>query len=330
MLRRDFIKLVVASLSAYPFAAIAQRSIPVIGVLSPAVRPTTFSSSIYAAFSQGMRELGYVEGKDYSIEWRFANGDYARLPELANELVELKVNVIFATSTPSILAVHKATTSIPIVMGFYEDDPTDYGLAATLAHPGGNVTGLAAMQMESLSKHLDLTRGMLPSLNRLGILINPNVGSHRTALLKLQDAAEKAGMRISDLEARTPQDIETAFSAMGQANKLDAIFMMGDALFFGIRQRIAELSLNHQLPLVAAGPREYALAGALVTYGANITDLFHRSATYVDKILKGAKPGDMPIEQPIKFDLVVNLKTAKALGVEIPDKMLAIADEVIE
>jgi putative ABC transport system substrate-binding protein len=277
-----------------------------------------------------MRELGYVEGKDYSIEWRFANGDYARLPELANELVELKVNVIFATSTPSILAVHKATTSIPIVMGFYEDDPTDYGLAATLAHPGGNVTGLAAMQVESLSKHLDLTRAMLPKLNRLGILINPNVGSHRTALLKLQDAAEKAGMRISDLEARTPQDIETAFSAMGQANKLDAIFMLGDALFFGIRQRIAELSLNHQLPLVAAGPREYALAGALVTYGANITDLFHRSATYVDKILKGAKPGDMPIEQPIKFDLVVNLKTAKALGVQIPDKMLAIADEVIE
>jgi putative ABC transport system substrate-binding protein len=330
MIRRDFIKLVVASLSAYPFAATAQRSIPVIGVLSPAVRPTTFSSSIYGAFSQGMRELGYVEGKDYSIEWRFANGDYARLPELANELVELKVNVIFATSTPSILAVHKATTSIPIVMGFYEDDPTDYGLAATLAHPGGNVTGLAAMQVESLSKHLDLTRAMLPKLNRLGILINPNVGSHRTALLKLQDAAEKAGMRISDLEARTPQDIETAFSAMGQANKLDAIFMLGDALFFGIRQRIAELSLNHQLPLVAAGPREYALAGALVTYGASITDLFRRSATYVDKILKGAKPGDMPIEQPIKFDLVVNLKTAKALGVQMPDKMLAIADDVIE
>jgi putative ABC transport system substrate-binding protein len=330
MIRRDLIKLVVASLSAYPFAATAQRSIPIIGVLSPAVRPTEFSSSIYGAFSQGMRELGYVEGKDYSIEWRFANGDYARLPELANELVESKVNVIFATSAPSILAVHKATTSIPIVMGFYEDDPTEYGLAATLAHPGGNVTGLAAMQMESLSKHLDLTRGMLPSLNRLGILINPNVGSHRTALLKLQDAAEKAGMRISDLEARTPQDIETAFSAMGQTNKLDAIFMLGDALFFGIRQRIAELSLNHQLPLVAAGPREYALAGALVTYGASITDLFRRSATYVDKILKGAKPGDMPIEQPIKFDLVVNLKTAKALGVQIPDKMLAIADEVIE
>ena len=330
MMRRDLIKLVVASLSAYPFAATAQRSIPIIGVLSPAVRPTKFSSSIYGAFSQGMREVGYVEGKDYSIEWRFANGDYARLPELANELVELKVNVVFATSTPSILAAHKATTSIPIVMGFYEDDPTDYGLAATLAHPGGNVTGLAAMQVESLSKHLDLTRAMLPKLNRLGILINPNVGSHRTALLKLQDAAEKAGMRISDLEARTPQDIETAFSAMGQANKLDAIFMLGDALFFGIRQRIAELSLNHQLPLVAAGPREYALAGALVTYGASITDLFRRSATYVDKILKGAKPGDMPIEQPIKFDLVVNLKTAKALEVQIPDKMLAIADEVIE
>jgi len=198
MRRRDFIKFVVASLSVYPLAATAQRSIPVIGVLSPAAPPPQFNSSIYGVFVLSMRELGYVEGKDYSIEWRFANGDYARLPELANDLVGLKVNVIFATSTPSILAAHKATTSIPIVMGFYEDDPTEYGLAASLGRPGGNVTGLVAMQVESLSKHLDLMRAMLPDLNRLGILINPNVGSHRTAALKVQAAAEKAGMKISD------------------------------------------------------------------------------------------------------------------------------------
>jgi putative ABC transport system substrate-binding protein len=330
MTRRQFIKFVVASLSACPLAATAQKSIPVIGVLSPALRPTAWGSSIYAAFSESMRKLGYTEGKDYSIEWRFANGDYARLPELANELVGSKVNVIFATSTPSIIAAHRATTSIPIVMGFYEDDPTVYGLAATLGHPGGNVTGLAAMQVESLSKHLDLVRTMLPDLKRLGVLINPNVGSHRTALLKLQDVAENVGMRITDLEARSPKDIETVFGAMGQENKTDAVFMMGDAMFFGIRQRIAEVSLNHHIPLIAAGPREYALVGALMTYGANITDLFRRSATYVDKILKGAKPGDMPIEQPIKFDLVLNRKTARTLEVQIPDKMLAIADEVIE
>ena len=330
MIRRDFIKLVVASLSAYPLAATAQRSIPVIGALSPAARPTPFNSSVYAAFSLGMHELGYVEGKDYSIEWRFADGDYARLPELASELVRLKVNVIFATSTPSILAAHKATTSIPIVMGFYEDNPTEYGVVASLGHPGGNVTGLAAMEVESLSKHLDLIRAMLPHLDRLGILINPSVGSYRTALRKVQAVAEKAGMKISDIEARTPQDIETVFSATGQATNLSAILMIGDALFFSIRQRIAELSLNHRLPLIVDGPREYVLAGALMTYGANASDLFRRSATYVDKILKGAKPGDLPIEQPIKFDFVVNLKTAQALGLQIPDKMLAIADEVIE
>ena len=329
MIRRDFIKLVVASLSAYPLAATAQRSTPVIGALSPATRPTPFNSSVYAAFSLGMHELGYVEGKDYSIEWRFADGDYARLPELASELVRLKVNVIFATSTPSILAAHKATTSIPIVMGFYEDNPTEYGVVASLGHPGGNVTGLAAMEVESLSKHLDLIRAMLPHLDRLGILINPSVG-YRTVLPKVQAVAEKAGMKISDIEARNPQDIETVFSATGQATNLSAILMIGDALFFSIRQRIAELALNHQLPLIVDGPREYVLAGALMTYGANASDLFRRSATYVDKILKGAKPGDLPIEQPMKFDFVVNLKTAQALGLQIPDKMLAIADEVIE
>ena len=171
MRRRDFVKYVVASLSACPLAATAQRSIPVIGALSPAARPTQFNSSVYASFSLGMRELGYVEGKDYSIEWPFANGDYARLPELANELIALKVDVLFATSTAAILAAHNATNSIPIVMGYYEDDPAaEHGIVASLARPAGNV---AAMGLQIVSKHLVFIRAILPDATRLGVLVNP-------------------------------------------------------------------------------------------------------------------------------------------------------------
>jgi ABC-type uncharacterized transport system substrate-binding protein len=229
MMRRDFIKFILASLASHPLAATAQRSMPVIGALSPAARPATFDSSIYDGFLQGMRELGYVEGKDYLIEWRFADGDYARLPELANELVGLKVNVLFATSTPAVQAAHKITTTIPIVMGFYEDDPTVYGLAASFRHPAGNVTGLAAMGVETVSKSLDLVRAILPNLNRLGILVNPTLGSSRTALVNQRASAEKVGMTVLVWEAHRPQDIETAFNAMGQTNNLGAIFLISDA-----------------------------------------------------------------------------------------------------
>jgi putative ABC transport system substrate-binding protein len=215
-------------------------------------------------------------------------------------------------------------------MGFYEDDPTGYGLAASFGHPAGNVTGLAAMAVETVSKPLDLARAILPDLNRLGVLVNPILGSFRTSLVNLRATAEKVGMTVLVWEAQRPQDIETAFNAMGQTNNLGAIILISEAFFFAKRWHIAELSLNNRLPLIVAGPREYAFAGALVSYGANISDLFRRSATYVDKILKGAKRGELPIEQATKFDLVVNLKTAKALGVQFPDKMLAVADEVIE
>jgi putative ABC transport system substrate-binding protein len=193
MIRRDFIKFIIASLASHPLAATAQRSIPVIGALSPSARPAQFDSTIYDGFLQGMRELGYVEGKDYLIEWRFADGDYARLPELANELVGLKVNVLFATSTAAIQAAHKVTTTIPIVMGFYEDDPTGYGLAASLGHPAGNVTGLAAMAVETGSKSLDLVRAILPNLNRLGILVNPILGYVRTGLVAGFNQFERIG-----------------------------------------------------------------------------------------------------------------------------------------
>jgi putative ABC transport system substrate-binding protein len=330
MIRRDFIKLMITSLASYPIAATAQRSISLVGALSPSARPAQFDSSVYAGFFQGMRELGYTEGKDYLIEWRFAEGDYARLPALANDLVALNVKVLFATSTASILAAHAATTTIPIVMGYFEEDPTERGLAASLAHPTGNVTGLAVMQLESVSKDLDLIRNILPNLDRLGVLLNPTAASYRAALVNVRTLAQKLGVTVLDWEARTVQEMDTAFNAIGQTNNVSAILVMGDAFFFANRRRLAELSLTNRLPLMVAGPREFAVAGALMSYGANLFDSFRRSATYVDKILKGAKPGDLPIEEPTKFDLVINRKTAKALGFQIPDKMLSVADEVIE
>ena len=330
MIRRDFIKLIITSLASYPITATAQRSIPVIGALSPSARPATFDTGVYAGFLQGMRELGYTEGKDYLIEWRFAEGDYARLPALANDLVALNVKVLFATSTASILAAHAATTTIPIVMGYFEQDPTERGLAVSLAHPTGNVTGLAVMQLESVSKDLDLIRNILPNLDRLGVLSNPTVASYRAALSNLRTLAQKLGVTVFDWEARTMQEMDTAFKAIGQTNNLNAILVMGDAFFFANRQHLAEVSITNRLPLMVAGPREFAVAGALMSYGANLFDSFRRAATYVDKILKGAKPGDLPIEEPTKFDLVINRKTAKALGFQIPDKILSVADEVIE
>jgi len=330
MMRRDFIKLIIASLASYTIAATAQRSIPIVGGLSPAARPAQFDSTAYAGFLQGMRELGYTEGKDYLIEWRFAEGDFTRLPALANDLVALNVKVLFATSTASILAAHAATTTIPIVMGYFEEDPTERGLAASLYHPTGNVTGLAVMQLESVSKDLDLIRNIRPNLDRLGVLLNPTAASYRAALVNLRTLAQKLGVTVLDWEARTVQDIDTAFNAIGQTNNVSAILVMGDAFFFTNRWHLAELSVTNRLPMMVAGPREFAVAGALVSYGANLFESFRRSTTYVDKILKGAKPGDLPIEEPTKFDLVINRKTAKALEFQIPDKILAVADEVIE
>jgi len=332
MRRRDIILLAGGAIVAWPFGAQAatQRSMPVIGALSPAARPAQFDSTVYAGFFQGMRELGYADGKDYLIEWRFAEGDYTRLPVLANDLVALNVKILFATSTASILAAHAATTTIPIVMGYFEEDPTERGLAESLAHPTGNVTGLATMQLESISKDLDLLRNILPNLDRLGVLLNPTVASYRAALVNARTLAQKLGVTLLDWGVRTPQEMETAFNAMEQANNLSALLVMGDAFFFTNRRHLAELSVANRLPLMVAGPREFAVAGALMSYGANLFESFRRSATYVDKILKGARVGDLPIEQPTKFDLVVNLKTATAIGLEIPDKMLALADEVIE
>ena len=329
MIRREFIKVALGSLSPWPYAlaAIAQQSLPTIGALAFGIRPAPFDSSIYGGFLLGMHEQG-IEGKDYSIEWRFADGNYERLAELARELVGLKVDVIFATSVPAILAAQGATTSIPIVMGYFEDDPIKRGLATSLGHPAGNVTGLAVMQIESLSKHFDLIRAVVPKLNRLGILTNPR--TYRTNLVHVQALAEKRGTTILNWEADNLQGIETAFNAMTQGNNVDAVLLIGDSFFFVNRGRIADLSLNQRLPLVVAGVREFTSAGALMSYGANVADSFRRSAAYVGKILKGAKAADLPIEEPTQFDLAINLKTARALGLSVPLELMVSATEVVE
>jgi putative ABC transport system substrate-binding protein len=215
-------------------------------------------------------------------------------------------------------------------MGYYEDDPTaEQGLVASFARPAGNVTGLAVMGLQIVSKHLEFVKTILPSLSHLGVLFNPTLTSYRSAVLTVKASAERVGMTVFDWEARTPQEIEIAFNAMGRAN-LGAILLISDAFWFVNRLRITELSLANRLPLIVVGPREYALVGALISYGASVFDAYHRAATYVDKILKGAKPGDLPVEQPTKFELLINLKTAKTLGLDIPDKLLALADEVVE
>jgi putative ABC transport system substrate-binding protein len=215
-------------------------------------------------------------------------------------------------------------------MGYFEGDPTEQGLAASLARPTGNVTGLATMQLESVSKDLDLIRTILPNLSRLGVLLNPALASFRAALESLKTLAEKVGITVQDWEARTPQEMDTAFKAIGQTNNLGSVLVLGDGFFFANRRRLVELSLTNRLPLIVAGNPVFGVSGALMSYGANASDLYRSSATYVDKILKGARPCDLPIQQPTKFDLVVNLRTAKAIGVQIPEKMLAVADEVIE
>ena len=285
------------------------------------------SDYYYGPFRQGMRELGYVEGKNLVIEWRSAEGKFERLPDLAAELVQLKVDVIVTAGTPAISAAQKATTTIPIVMGS-AGDPVGSGFVKSLARPGGNITGLSNMVVDLGPKHLEMLRSMVPKLSRVAVLVNPSNSSHATILKSVQAAAQKTNIKVLPAEARTPQEIESAFSTMTQGN-VGAVLVAIDAFFIQQGRQIAELAAKHRLPSMSAS-REYVEAGGLMSYGQNLADNYRRAATYVDKILKGAKPGDLPVEQPTKFELIINGKTAKALGLTIPQSLLISADKVIE
>jgi putative ABC transport system substrate-binding protein len=329
MKRRDFIALLGGATAVWPLAARAQQPpgrVYRVGYLTISSREQ--SLHLLRAFEEGLRSLGYRVGENVVIEYRSADGDMERLSALAADVVRLGVDVILSLSNPFTLAAMKATTTIPIVVATGVD-LVGAGLVASLARPGGNVTGLAVdTGGEILGKRFELLKETLPNLSRLGILWNPDVAFIRNRQTSMAETARTLGLTTIPVEARGLDTLEEAFATMVR-ERVQAFVMQGDSVLFNYRGQIAEMALRNRLP-AASLQKEYADAGFLLTYGADIPDLYRRSAVFVDKILKGAKPADLPVEQPTKFELVINLKTAKALGIIVPPTLLTRADEVIE
>jgi putative tryptophan/tyrosine transport system substrate-binding protein len=323
--RREFLAALGSAAATWPLAARAQQAgkIHRIGWLSPG----SFEPNTLAAFLNALRELGWIEGKNIAFERRYAENRVERLPELAAELVRLNVDIIVAIGTLAPLAAHRSTTTIPIVMT-NSGDPLGSGLVASLAHPGGNVTGMSLMASELGGKRLELLREVLPRLASVAVLWNA-VNPHPAAAFKeTQAAGQTLGVEVRSLEVRSPDDFDGAFEA-ARRQRPDALITVEDPLTFNHRERIAEFTAGQHLPAMY-GLKEYVTAGGLMSYGASNADSFRRAAGYVDKILKGAKPADLPVQQPTMFEIVINLKAARTLGLEIPPTLLARADEVIE
>jgi ABC-type uncharacterized transport system substrate-binding protein len=285
------------------------------------------STGIHTGFQQGMRDLGYVEGRNFSIQWRFAEGIYERLPGLAADLVRSKVDVLVAGTTLSVQAARQATSTIPIVMAAVPD-PIGEGFVARLARPGGNITGLSNIVTEVSAKHLELLRGAIPKLSRVAVLVNPHNPSDSLILEQIQGAAYPAGVKVLAVEASTAQQIEAGFAVMSRARS-EALIVAADSYFDMQRDQIAGLAIKNRVPAISSS-REMTQAGGLMSYGQNLADHYRRAATYVDKILKGAKPSNLPVERPTVLELVINRKTAKALGVTIPRELELRADSVVE
>jgi putative tryptophan/tyrosine transport system substrate-binding protein len=298
-------------------------TLPHIGLLLVGFSP---DSKEALAFQHGLQEGGYIEGRNVVIEWQSANGDYDQLPRLAAALVQRRLDVIVVDSTPGALAVKRATSTIPVVMTLV-GDPVGSGLVANLAHPSGNVTGLSAMAPEVGIKRLQLLRDTLTRLRRVAVLWDPALPWHSKVIEELKVAAPSLRLELTLAGVRTPGEIDPAFSAIRRAHA-KALYIVPDALFLTHRMTLLKLASKARLPAMF-GDKEFVYAGGLMSYGASYEDLFRRAAGYAVKILKGAKPADLPIEQPTKFELVVNLKTAKALGITIPESILLRADEVI-
>jgi putative tryptophan/tyrosine transport system substrate-binding protein len=325
--RRTFIATLAGGILAVPLAAETQTAGKVarIGYLLGAAREQT--SLLVKAFEDGLRDLGYVPGRNLVIEYRFADGKLERLPQLAQDLVRLKVDVIVTGSNTHVIAAKQATTTIPIVM-VYVLDPVGAGLVANLSRPGRNVTGLSQdVSADIPGKRLALLRECVPRLFRVAVLVSPPVLAPAT-LKAMEAAARTLGMTVVRFDTRGPGDLEGVFAAMTRARS-DALVVNGGPVQFNMRTQIHQLALRHRLPSMSAVIEDVE-AGGLMSYGASVSDQWRRAATYVDKILKGTKPADLPVEQPTKFDLVINLKTAKALGLTIPPSLLARADQVIE
>jgi ABC-type uncharacterized transport system substrate-binding protein len=318
------------SLAFAPFAAEAQQAAKVARLGFLALNPAA-SPHLHEAFRQGLRDLGYVEARNLVIEYRSAEGKPERFPALAAELVALKVDVIVASSTPAALAAKQATRTIPIVLTG-AGDPVTSGLVTSLARPGGNVTGLSVLSPELVGKRLELLTQAVPGVSHVAVLWQPGGGlgerTEKDMLKGAEVAARALGVRLQFLEARGPDEFDKAFSEMTRA-RAGALTVLPSNMFTNERRRLVDLAAKNRLPAVYPW-REGVDAGGLMAYGPDLADLFRRAATYVDKILKGAKPGDLPVEQPTKFELLINLKTAKALGLTIPQSLLLRADQVIE
>jgi ABC-type uncharacterized transport system substrate-binding protein len=323
--RREFVFLLGGAAAAWPLAARAQQAgkLPTIGFLG------TAASSAWgpwtAAFVQRLHELGWIEGRTVAIQYRWAEGRAERLAEIAAEFVRLKVDVI-VTGGNAAVAAKQASSVVPIVFALV-DDPVGSGLVASLARPGGNVTGLSMQSTDLAGKRLALLREVVPGLRRLAIMANVEYPATVQEMGEIQAAAGALGLDVPTFEIRRAEDIAPAFEAL--KGRAEALYVVGDALVFTHRVRINTLALAARLPTIFF-LREYVEAGGLMSYGPNFPDLFRRAADYVDKILRGAKPGDIPVEQPTKFDLIINLTTAKALGLSIPESFLVRADGVIE
>ena len=328
MRRRTVISL-LSTAAAWPLLAGAQQSAKVwrIGFIAGGARPASLDSSLYGGFPRGMRDHGYVEGRDFVIDYRFAEGNYELFRDFAADLTRLKVDVFVLATPAAVRPVQQTSSTIPIVMG-YSNDPVGNGFVASLARPGGNVTGLSGSLDDIAPKHLEILATAVLNLSRVGFLGNPDNPNYAPVLTSARASAEKAGLAIVAAEARNPQAIDAAFALFAD-ERVKAAMVVSDALLLTQGQRIAELALRHNLPLIFS-QREYVLMGGLMSYGESLFDFYRRSASFVDKIFKGARPADLPVEQPTRFHLVINLNTAKALAIDIPPVLLARADEVIE
>jgi putative ABC transport system substrate-binding protein len=328
MERRAFLAMVPGSLLAAPRLVEAQPAGKVwrIGVLSSGSSSATREARI-DAFKRGLRELGYVEGRNIVIESRWGEGQYENLPGLAAELVRLKMDVILTAAVPAIRAAKEATRTIPIVMAVVVD-PVETGLVASFARPGGNITGLSVRTPELVGKQFGLLKEIVPKASRVAVLWNPGNLGNPPQLRAAELAARTLGMRLQSLEARNPREIDSAFAAMTR-EAAAALVVLVDVMLIDHRTRIAGLAATRRLPAVY-GQLEHVESGGLMAYAPNFVDNYGRAAVFVDKILRGANPGDLPIEQSTKFELVINLKTAKALGLTIPRSVLLQADRVIE
>ncbi|HYU13512.1 MAG TPA: ABC transporter substrate-binding protein [Stellaceae bacterium] len=327
MRRRELIAIFSAAACAAPLTALAQDSgrharIGFLGNSTPALE-----AKLVEAFREGLRDLGYIEGRNISIEYRWAEGNYDRLPSLVAELVASKVEVIVTAGTPASLAVKQAGSPIPLVM-LAVGDPIGTGLVASLARPGGNATGLTSISPELEGKRLELLKEVVPAVSRLAVFWNPANAYQIADEQQVQAAAAALHVPVLSLPVRTAEELDGAFAKI-LAERADAVLVLADRVFLHNRQRIAEFVVEHRLPAMNAY-RELVEAGALMSFGPSYAVMHRQAATYVDKILKGAKPADLPVQQPAKFEFVVNLKSAAAIGITIPHAVLLRADEVIE